>query len=636
MTQGAVQRRLSAILVADVVDYSRLMEADEAGTLAALNALRRDLIEPEATQHQGRIFKTMGDGFLIEFGSVVEAVQCAVDLQAGLQVAGAGLPEVRGIRLRIGINLGDVIVEREDLYGDGVNIAARLQVMADPGSILLSGTVYDHLKGKIAVGLAFLGEQRVKNIAEPVRIYRVLADGKDAGKLIGTARAATQSWRRPALAAGLLLVVAAGAVAAVLATRDVSTGPALPLPDKPSIAVLPFANMSGDAEQGYFADGMTDDLITDLAQVSSLFVISRNSTFAYKDRPVDLRAVARELGVRYLLEGSVQRAGERLRINAQLIDAETGGHVWADRYEGALSDVFSLQDKVTRSITDALALRLTADEQQVLGREETKVPAAYDAFLRGWEHLRRATPEHYEKAIPHLEQATRLDPDYGRAFAALVLAHYGKNTPAWHRSIGHLTADALNTINGYLHEAEKHPTSTYHQAAGLLATGYGLYPTAIDEYNKAIALDPSDSFSYASMAVALTFAGRPGEATQYIRTAMRVDPHYPPMFLSYLGFAQFGLERFDEAAASLMQATRLNPEDSAAFLLLAASYGHLGRKQEAMSAITAYDALGHRRGKPPITATFAWGDWFFKNRADRDRLFDGLILAGVPERMPSR
>ncbi|HEX6119813.1 MAG TPA: adenylate/guanylate cyclase domain-containing protein, partial [Dongiaceae bacterium] len=310
MAQEAVHRRLSAILAADVVDYSRLMEVDEAGTLAALKACRHDLIEPAAEKHQGRIFKTMGDGFLIEFGSVVEAVQCAVDLHAGTERPNTGASAAQPIRLRIGVNLGDVIIEGDDLYGDGVNIASRLQAMAEPGSILLSGTVYDHLKGKIAVGFEFLGERRVKNIVEPVRVYRVLADRKDAGRTIRKVHGGTRWWRHPAIAAALAALVVAGG-AAMLAMRDAPTASNLPLPDKPSIAVLPFTNMSGDPEQAYFADGMTDDLITDLSQISGLFVISRNSTFAYKGKVVDPKQVATELGVRYVLEGSVQRAGDR-------------------------------------------------------------------------------------------------------------------------------------------------------------------------------------------------------------------------------------------------------------------------------------------------------------------------------------
>ncbi len=629
MAQDAVHRRLSAILAADVVDYSRLMEADEAGTLAALNALRHDLIEPAAARHQGRIFKTMGDGFLIEFGSVVEGVQCAVNLQAGLR---ATVPPK--IRLRIGINLGDVIVEHDDdLYGDGVNIAARLQAMAEPGSILISGTVYDHLKSKIAVGFAFLGERRVKNIAEPVRIYRVLVEQKDVGKTLRRSRG-SRSWWRPAIAASLGAVVVAG-LAATLVIREPAQEPSLSLPDKPSIAVLPFANMSGDPEQAYFADGMTDDLITDLSQVSGLFVISRNSVFAYKGKIIDPGKVAQDLGVRYVLEGSVQRAGDRIRINAQLIDTESGGHVWADRYDGSHSDVFTLQDRVTRSITDALALRLAEGERQLMIQQETKSTAAYDAFLRGWEHFRQATPEDYSAAIPYFQQAVKLDPDYGRAHAALALVRYWRASLSWSQNFGDLTTETNIAIGASLREAAKHPTPTYYQMAGLMAAGYGLHPEAIADFNQAIALDPSDSWSYAFMARSLAFFGRPAEALQYVKTAMRVDPHYPPIYLSFQGLAQFGLKQYQDAALSLEQATRLNPDDAAGLLLLVATYGYLGRTEEAKAVFAAHEALVHRRGRPPTTAIYAWGTWGYGMRPEKDHLFEGLILGGVPERLPA-
>jgi len=365
-------------------------------------------------------------------------------------------------------------------------------------------------------------------------------------------------------------------------------------------------------------------------------VISRNSSFAYKDKIVDPRQVAKELGVRYVLEGSVQRAGEAVRINAQLVDAATGGHVWADRYDGSLSDVFLLQDKVTRSISDALALRLTAEEQRIVGQEETDVPAAYDAVLRGWEHFRRTTPDDYAQAVQYFEEAIELDPNYGRAYAAVALVDQWIGAAGWHFNIQQLDAARLAKIERYVSEAQKRPTSTSHQVAGNVATGYGLYPEAIAEFTQAIALDPSDSWSYAYMARTLTFAGRPAEALQYVSTAMRIDPHFPPIFLSFQGFAQFGLERFEDAAASLEKATKLNPDDSSGLLLLGATYGHLGRKQEAMSAIAAYDALGRRRDSPALTATLAWGMWAYRSRIDRDRVFDGLIMAGVPERMPTK
>lgn len=635
MVQDAVVRRLSAVLVADLVEYSRMMEADEAGTLAALGVRRRTIIEPAIAGHNGRIVKTMGDGFLVEFASVVEAVQAAIDLQDGMSLADADLPDQRKMRLRIGINLGDVMVEAGDLYGDGVNIAARLQAMAEPGSILISGTVYDHLKNKIPARFESLGERQLKNIVEAVRVYRVQQTDRESGEPVGMRRPRRGTLWRWVVPAAVVVALAAGS-AAWFSLREPASNTDLPQPGRLSIAVLPFTNLSGDPQQDYFADGMTDDLITDLSQVSQLFVISRNSTFAYKGKVVEPKRVAAELGVLYVLQGSVQRAGETVRINAQLIDAGSGGHIWADRYDGSLADVFSLQDQVTRSITDALALRLTDKDRQVLGQQETSVPAAYDAFLRGWDHFRRATPEDYRKAIPYFEQAIALDPNYGRAYAALALDYHWAAGAAWHRGVQEFTVETSNVIDRNLFEARKHPTSTSHQVAGLLASGWGVYPTAISEFNAAIALDPSDSWSYAYMARTLAFLGRPGEAVQYIQTAMRVDPRYPPIFLAFKGLAHFGLEQYEEAATALKAATRLNPDDASGLLLLAATSGYLGRREEAATAIAAYDALGRRHGRPPITATFAWGTWSFYRRADQDRLFNGLILAGVPEKLATK
>ena len=638
--ERGMERRLAAVLIADVVGYSRLSQADEEGTRVRFQADLHEIFEPTIAKHHGRLVKTMGDGVLVEFRSVVDAIRCAVEVQSAKAMRSAAIPTDQRLAFRIGVNLGDVIVEGDDIHGDGVIIAERLQGIAEPGSVMISGTAYDQVKNKVDVGFEFLGERPVKNIAEPVRAYLVLTDPAAAGMTVSAVEKASK-WRSRALAAAaLLLVIAVGAMAWVRPWEaEIEPAPnesmALALPDKPSIAVLPFTNMSADPDQEYFADGMTDDLITELSQVSELFVISRNSTFAYKGKAIDVRHVAKELGVRYVLEGSVQRAGDQVRINAQLIDAVNGGHVWANRYDGPISKVFELEDKVTHSITDALALRLTTEEQQSIGRAETSVPAAYDAFLRGWEHFRRATPEDFGRAIPYFEQAIKLDPNYGRAHAALALVYWSIADANWFRGAGISTDLFLGDVTKYLREAEIHPTSTSHQVVGNLAMTFGEYPKAIAELKEAIALDPSDSWSYAYMARTLTLAGRPTDALQYIRTAMRVDPHYPPAFLFYLGFAQFSLEQFEEAAVSFEKAIKLNPSDESGFLFLGATYGYLGQKQEAVSAIAAYDALARGQSRPTLTARYAWHWWTYLKRADRDRLFDGLLLAEVPEVVPT-
>ena len=363
------------------------------------------------------------------------------------------------------------------MHGDGVIIASRLQALAEPGGVLVSGIVYDQLKKKIEAGFQFLGEQPVKNIAEPIRTYLVLTDPAEAGKTIDAARKTRRSWRWPALAAGALLLASAAGAAVWLRPWEPKIEMAsvermaLPLPDKPSIAVLPLANMSNDPNQDYFADGITEDLITELSKVSGLFVIARNTSFTYKGKAVKIAQVAEELGVRYVLEGSVQRAGDRVRINAQLIDALNGGHVWADRFDGSLADVFALQDKVTTTTAEALAVRLTATQQASIAQKETSVPAAYDAFLRGWEHYRRTTPEDFAQAIPFFEEAIRLDPDYGRAYAALAMVYLLSNNRQWWNSLGISPRETYQRGMTYLQEARKRPTSTCLSSRGELEAG---------------------------------------------------------------------------------------------------------------------------------------------------------------------
>jgi TolB-like protein/class 3 adenylate cyclase len=383
LSEERVERRLTAILAADVVGYSRLMGADEEGTLAALKAIRRELVDPRIVEHRGRIVKTTGDGLLVEFASVVDAVRCAVEIQQAMPERNTGLGANNRIELRIGINLGDVIVEGDDLYGDGVNIAARVEALADAGGILVSNTVHDHVRDRLPFVFEDLGEQEVKNIARPVRVYRV----RDVG-------AAAKSPSAPA-------------------------PPALPLPDKPSIAVLPFANMSGDPEQEYFADGMVEEIITALSRIRWLFVIARNSSFTYKGKAVDVKQVARELGVRYMLEGSVRKAGNRVRITGQLIDTTTGAHIWADRFDGTFDDIFELQDQVASGVVGVIEPKLRQSEIERASRKPTASLDAYDLYLRALALRDQHTDESVREAIALLKRALAIDPSYAPA-AALI------------------------------------------------------------------------------------------------------------------------------------------------------------------------------------------------------------------------
>ncbi|WVT75146.1 adenylate/guanylate cyclase domain-containing protein [Sinorhizobium chiapasense] len=625
-----MERRLAAVMIADVCGYGLLTQADEEGTCARFQADLHDLFEQKIAAHRGRLIKTMGDGLLVEFHSVVEAVRCAVEVQrAKSNSRGA---DAGRLEFRIGINLGDVIVEGDDIQGDGVIIAERLQSLAEPGGIVISGTAYDQVEKHLDVGFVFLGEQRLKHVEKPVRTYRLLLDQAHAGKARVKARHAR---RWAALATSAVVFAAAAGVAwwrPWEPPADNSQAQALDLSaaDKPSIAVLPFANVSDDPKQDFFADGMTDGLVTELAQVSGLFVIARNSTFTYKDKSVTPRQVSEELGVRYVLEGSVQRAGEQLRINAQLIDSLSGGNVWAGKFDGSLSDVFALQDEVMRGIAEALALRLDPDQQMAFGRKETTVPAAFDAFLRGWEHNRRTTPEDFAKAVPFFEQAIALDPAYGRAYGAAAMVYARIYLWRWHYQLGISRSEARAKAWQYLRTAQTHRTALAHQAAALLAEADWQHADALAELKQAIALEPGDSWSYALTAFVLTSAGRPAEALPYIRTAMRLDPHPPSFFIYVLGLTQFSLEDFKAAAASARSSIKLNPEDDGSFLLLASTAGHLGRRPEAEAAIARFNALRVSRGGVAVTLLGHPPLDLAKPHAS-ERFRQGLRLAGVPE-----
>jgi adenylate cyclase len=660
MAGPAIGRKLAAILALDVVGYSRLMGADEAGTHARLKALRQDRIEPVIAAHHGRTVKLMGDGALVEFGSVVDAVQCAVAIQRSMAGRNADTLQNGRIDLRIAVNLGDVIVEGDDIYGDGVNVAACLEGLAEPGGICVSRTVFDHVRNKVDLGFEHRGEYQVKNIAEPVVVYRVLADPKSAGTVVEAPRAWLARWQLPAATAGLAVLLAVTAGAAWLKPWTADTKPAsvermaFALPDKPSLAVLPFDDLNDDPEQEYFVDGMTDDLITDLSKHSGLFVIARNSVFTYKGEPVKVQRVAEELGVRYVLEGSVRRAGDQVRINAQLIDAMSGGHLWAERYDGSVTDVFALQDQVTRNIVTALAVRLTGEEQRRAARAETDNPQAYDAFLRGWAYYRRNTPDDLARAVPHLEEAIALDPGYSRAHAALAAVYSAdtehslpSGTGEWVTArLGLTVTELTRRENHHLGEALKDPVPLAYQVASRRATWQGRHEQAIAEAERAIVLDANDPVGYEAMAVALIYAGQPAKGAEVIGRAMRLDPHDTHEYLYWLGLAQFGMDRLDEAVATLTRASRADPDDELALILLAATYGHLGRLQEAESVFKQANELRRKRQEDLAEAPLRVGLdvflvgpytlddvdlWPFKEQADRERLREGLRLAGVPE-----
>jgi adenylate cyclase len=532
-----MERKLAAIFSTDVAGYSRLMGDDEEATIRTFTAYR-EVIATLIQQHRGRVVDAPGDNLLAEFASVVDAVRCAVEIQHALKEKNAELPDHRRMQFRIGINLGDVIIEGERLYGDGVNIAARLESLAIPGGICISGTVYDQIETKLSLHYEYQGEQIVKNIAKPVRVYRLQVEesespqvAKPKARRAGIAR---RNWTTMAVA-GLLLI--AGTVVAVrflsfspldthyleLVTEEAQP-PLLPLPDKPSIVVLPFVNMSEDPKQDYFSDGLTEDLTFDLSKISSLFVIARNSAFTYKGKAVKVQDVGREMGVRYVLEGSVQKEDQRIRITAQLIEATTGYHLWSEQYDRPLTDIFALQDEIVQKIVTTLKLQLTLEEQGYIVRKTTDNLEAYDYYLRGVDAFHRFTKEANIQARQLYEKAIELDPQYAYAYAGLGGTYY----IAW---IWRWSQDP-QTLEQVLAIAQKAITldDTLPGGHGLLGLGYAQrrqYDQALAESERTIALDPNSADSYAMQAEVLNFAGRPEEALRSVEQAMRLNPRYP-------------------------------------------------------------------------------------------------------------
>ena len=579
-------RRLAAILAADVAGYSRLMGADEEGTLERLKALRRELVDPKIAEHHGRIVKTTGDGMLVEFASVVDAVRSAVAVQQAMTGRNSGIAAEERIELRIGINLGDVIVEGDDLYGDGVNIAARIEALADAGGVFVSNTVHDQVRDRLPFVFEDLGEQQVKNIARPVRVYRVRDAGTDAN--------------RPSAPAS----------------------PVLPLPDKPSIAVLPFANMSGDPEQEYFVDGMVEEIITALSRIRWLFVIARNSSFTYKGQAVDVKQVGRELGVRYVLEGSVRKAGNRVRITAQLIDALTGTHLWADRFDGSLEDVFELQEKVASSVAGIIEPALQAAETARSAARPTNDLTAYDLYLRAYAMVwssARQIPE----ALRLTEQAIARDPRYGPALAwAAVCCHRllleGRSEdPEADRVKG------TDFARRALEVAGDDPGILANASLALASFGedIGAMTALVD---RALSLNPSFARGWHISGLLRLFAGQPDIAIEHVETSLRLSPRVRVgTQLGLMGGAHFLARRFNEAVPKLLLGIQEDPSHPQPYRILAACYAHMGRLDDAREIVERLRAI------TPIVVPTTFP---LRDPEHRELLLSGLRLAAGEER----
>jgi len=581
MADEGFKRKLTAILSADVVGYSRLMGEDEDTTVQTLTTYR-DIISSLIKDNKGRVVDSPGDNILAEFASVVNSLRCAWDVQKEIKSRNADLPENRRMNFRIGINLGDVIEAEDRIYGDGVNIAARLERLAEEGGICISGTAYDHVKNKQPFRYKNQGEQIVKNIKEPVRVYKVLIE-EDADELILDKK--------------------------------------LELPDKPSIAVLPFVNMSGDPEQEYFSDGITEDLITDLSKISGLLVIARNSVFIYKGKVIKIAEVGRELGVKYVLEGSIRKANDRVRITAQLVDTSTEGHLWAERYDRDLKDIFPLQDEVTQKIVGALAVKLTADEQERLQRKYTDNMEAYDYYLRGLDYFSCLTKEANDLARQMHQKAIDLDPKFAAAYALLGLTHSQEWSMGWSqdpRSLEHAFELAQRALaiddslpSGYAILGEVYLWKKQHEKA-------------IAVQKKAIALSPNDADAIAGLGGILTWAGRPEETIRLVKKAMRLNPINPTEYLWNLGHAYCLMGRYEEAIEALKRVLDRSPDYMPAHAFLAATYSELEREEEARAEAAEFARLC------PQTPIETWKHRLpYKDQAVSERLYSSWRKAGM-------
>ncbi len=591
-------RKLAAILVADVVGYSRLAGADEDRTLSRLRGLRSDLIDPAIDAHHGRIVKRTGDGALVEFRSVVDAVRCAVEIQNAMVERNAGVPEDRRIEFRIGVHLGDVVEEADgDLMGDGVNIAARLEGIAEPGAICLSEDAYRQVKARLDLRVSDLGQTQLKNIAEPVRVYSLQVG------LPGQAKP----------------------VAPPVEAKSEDKPPAPPaLPDKPSIAVLPFANMSGDVEQEYFADGISEDIITALSKLAQLFVIARNSSFTFKGKNVNIGEVGKSLGVRYVLEGSVRKSGNRVRVTAQLIDATSGGHLWAERFDRDLTDIFAVQDDVTTHIVSALALNLSPGERQSIAAEHIDNPEAYDCFLRGRDLFLRQTKEANRDAQPLLRRAIELDPRFARAFGCLAAVLVLDYVNGWSASPVEALEEAEKTAREAVQLDERNPYALW--ALAMACIWARRHDEAVSAAEKSIAYNPNFALGHITLGVAHHYVGRSEEALKCFDRAVAHDPYCPEIWLHLRAQAEYQLGRYHEAVSLLKRRILHNPDTDASRALLAASYGQMGMIEEAREAWRdllrvnpAYSVEQRRKVMP------------YKNPDAFERFVEGLHKAGLPE-----
>jgi len=631
MTEERTKRKLTAIFSADVAGYSRLMGDDEVGTVQLLKEYR-EIMANFIQKHRGRVVDSPGDNILAEFGSIVDATECAVKIQEKLQTKNAELSEDKRLEFRIGINHGDVLEDEDRIYGDGVNIAARIEGLAPPGGICISRTTYDQIKNRLNLGYEYLGDHSVKNISEPVRVYRILTEPEAIGKVIGEKMFLGKISRRVAISAIIILIVVAGGLAAwnfyLHQSKRVEPASldkmAFPLPDDPSIAVLPFDNMSGDPKQDYFSDGLSDHIITNLSKVPHLFVIARNSTFTYKGKPVKVQKVAENLGVRYVLEGSVQKTADRIRVTAQLIDAIKGHHLWAESYDQDLKDIFAVQDEITKKIITAMQVKLTEGQEVKAASKGTKNLEAYLKYLQASELINKVNPESNALAKQLAEEAVDLDPAYAWAYYILGRSHmmdvWVKTSKSPQKSIG----KAIELVQKAI--ALDDTNAEAHALLGFLYSMTRQYDKAVGQAEKAVAVNPNSAYGHFGLGKTLFFAGRVEESIPEYKKAIRLNPIPPSKDLWSLGLSYAYLEQYDEAIKWCEKAVHKEPNDLLGRVMMTVVYSMSGRDKEAQS-----EAAEVLRIQPKFTIGKFKKKVTYKNKSDAEKFFGALRKAEIPE-----